>query len=111
MKQEKLKYRTRATPYGEASEVGAPPEIHQDLSLPEIEEDLKAQFTLAGRLRKLGAPPPATNHIYGWRELRVDENGWLWITYRPERPARPDPNSDAQTQSPQQHRENPWSRS
>ena len=85
-----LKYKYGEDQYGELHSVGMPPEAHRVENLIDLEEDLDVQLRVSSTLRRMGAPPSATDHMYGWEGAHGDEDNWLWISYRPRyrRPTR-----------------------
>ena len=62
-----------------------PPEAHgiEDEGLVDLYEDIGAMQRIAGLLLAKGAPPAAGDWLYGWAGVELDQDGWLWISYRP----------------------------
>ena len=77
------RYRRERDEYGELESVGIPPEAHGIEDLEELDEDHEARARVAGILLEKGAPPAACVNPYGWEIVEFDEEGWLWISYRP----------------------------
>ena len=82
------RYRQERDEYGELESIGIPPEAHGIEDLEELDEDPEARARVAGILLEKGAPPAACVNPYGWEIVEFDEEGWLWISYRPRHPGR-----------------------
>ena len=65
-----------------------PPGLHHVHNIVDMTVDFHAQLLVAAILRRMGAPGPATDHLYGWEDVFIEEPGWLWIMYRRNRPRR-----------------------
>ena len=74
--------------YGPVEWVGMPPDLHRVLDILDMTVDCDAQRRVAAILRRMGAPRPAADHLYGWEDVFIEEPGWLWIMYRRNRPRR-----------------------
>ena len=79
-----LQYLYGEDEYGPVHTVGIPPEAHNDVNIVELEEDIDLQLEVAATCRKLGAPPSASDHMYAWQGTDKDQEGWLWVSYRPD---------------------------
>ena len=65
-----------------------PPGLHRVLDILDMTDDFHAQRRVAAILRRMGAPEPAADYLYGWEDEVLEESGWLWIMYRRNRPRR-----------------------
>ena len=77
-----LRYQQEEDEYGLINSVGIPPESHSVTDLLDMDEDIDVQLRVASTLRRMGAPPQASDHMYGWEGTELDEAGWLWIKFR-----------------------------
>ena len=83
-----LRYQYGRDEYGPVEWVGMPPDLHRVLDILDMTVDCDAQRRVAAILRRMGAPRPAADHLYGWEDVFIEEPGWLWIMYRRNRPRR-----------------------
>ena len=83
-----LRYQYGRDEYGPVEWVGMPPGLHRVLDILDMTDDFHAQRRVAAILRRMGAPEPAADYLYGWEDEVLEESGWLWIMYRRNRPRR-----------------------
>lgn len=69
--------------YGPMTTVGLPPGSHPVRDILDLELDIDLRNDVAIVCSSMGAPPEASDHQYAWLDTALDENGWLWISYRP----------------------------
>ena len=80
-----LQFRYGRDEYGRPAEwVGMPPGLHgvHNIVDMDIGGNPRTQSRVADILRRMGAPQPATDHHNGWKDVFIEEPGWLWIMYR-----------------------------
>ena len=83
-----LRYQYGRDEYGPVEWVGMPPGLHRVHDILDMTVDFHAQRRVAAILRRMGAPQPAADYLYGWEDEVLEESGWLWIMYRRNRPRR-----------------------
>ena len=83
-----LRYQYGRDECGPVEWVGMPPGLHRVLDILDMTDDFHAQRRVAAILRRMGAPEPAADYLYGWEDEVLEESGWLWIMYRRNRPRR-----------------------
>lgn len=82
------RYRQGEDEYGKLERAGMPPGAHGVEDLVDMYENLEAMKRVAGMLLEKGAPLAAGDYLYGWTAVEMDQDGWLWISYRPWYPGR-----------------------
>lgn len=80
----RLQYTYGEDEYGPMHTVGIPPECHTVLDILDLELDIDLRTEIAAVCRSLGAPPATTDHDFAWLDTTLDEERWLWISYRPD---------------------------
>ena len=78
-----LEYRSSDDGYGKVMKVSIPAGKHQVKDITEMDVDLDSQLRVADLLHRIGAPPGATDFMYGWTGADLAEDGTLTIYFRP----------------------------
>ena len=79
-----LQYLYEEDEYGPMHTVGLPPDSHNVHNILDLEMDIDLRSEVAATCQKLGAPPSSSDHQYAWLDTGLDDDGWLWISYRPD---------------------------